>query len=315
MKESGVTGTIGLLCSRVRVEEKGIIAALATAGVPGCPVPPTAPMRTGSVLPCGPVKHAADHVETPLDTVKVLIDRHQDRMIASAILPILRMGAAPVLDAGLAAISTRTQIAAVLEAAGLPRPETVVAYGEAAAMTAFDQLGGSATLLPMTPGEATVTLWDHDTAEAVLEHRVVLGSAETKISVLQAGAPCATDKAMLIVVGGQPVAIETAGDLSRFSERNVLSLASLVARTLGADIIGVEIAMTAKGWVVWDVNPVPDFRSTQQLGDTSVAEGIAALAVAHLRNPAVITDIVAMDRATAHVGENGGQQHVYAAAY
>lgn len=308
-----MTGTIGLLCSRVRVEEKGIIAALAKAGVPGCPVPPTAPMRTGSVLRCGSAEGAPETNTTPLDAVNVLIDRHQDRMIAAAMLPILRMGAAPVLDAGLAAVSTRTQIAAVLEAAGLPRPETVVAFGEDAALTAFDQLGGSATLLPLTPGEASVTLWDHDTAEAVLEHRVVLGSAETKIALLQAGTPTAAERATIIVVGGQAVAVETAGDATPFTERGVLSLAYLAARTLGADIIGIEIAKTAKGWVVWDVQPVPEFRSARSLGDTPVAEAIACLAVATLQQKTSIAEIVTMDRTTARVGDNGGQ-HVYAAA-
>jgi glutathione synthase/RimK-type ligase-like ATP-grasp enzyme len=245
----------------------------------------------------------------------VLIDRNQDRLVAAATLPLLQLGALPILNAGVAAISTRAQITAVLQAASLPRPETVVACGAEAALAAFDQLGGAATLLPLTPGEPAVPLWDRDSAEAVFEHRCVLGSAETRIALLQAGTPTAAERATIIVVGGQAVGVETAGDAAAFAEPAALSLAGLAAQTLGADIVGVEIAQTEHGWVVWDINPAPEFRSVQPLGASTVADAIAALAVSALQPEPSLAELVSMDHPAAHVAQNGGQVHVYAAAF
>ena len=252
---------VGLLCSRVRVEEKSILAALTGAGIPGCIVPPDQPLPS----------IAANGVS---GTPAMVLDRCTSRAQASVLLPLMRLAGTTTIDAGLAATEHRVAIGLALQRAGLPRPAMRVAIGEAAALASVAALGVTATLLPLTPGADGIVLHDVDTAEAVFEHRAVLGGDAEAIFLLQRGAPAAGERVTMIVVGGAVagvVAEAAVVDLPRAT-----ALAARAARVLQAGIVGVELAWTAAGWVVWDAQPVPDFRTATPTGDQSVADAIAA---------------------------------------
>jgi hypothetical protein len=114
---------------------------------------------------------------------------------------------------------------------------------------------------------------DADTADAVIEHRVVLGEASEAIVLLQAGAPAADQRTIVHVVDGRAIAFDGAP-----VSVEGLTMAEYSARTLDASLIAIELAETDNGLVVWDAIPVAEFRLAQQLGDLSVAEAIARLA-------------------------------------
>ncbi|MEJ7763673.1 MAG: hypothetical protein WKF80_12845, partial [Thermomicrobiales bacterium] len=252
-----VEQAVGVLCTRVRVEEKGIIAALATAGIPAIPFPP-ADLRLA--LTPDPW-----HPDAPRGTIPgpdgaslpVVLDRCPNRVVASAILPIWRALGVPMLDAGLAATGTRASVASALGAAHLPRPETRLVFGEEAALAAARDLGIPVTLLPMTPGDRAVPLWDDDTVEAVLEHRAILGSTHEGVALLQAGTPADAERTTVLVLDGTAVAASGASGLGH----EVRHLATAAATALGATIAGVEIVVGPHGPVVWDVQPVPELRT------------------------------------------------------
>lgn len=289
---------IGVLCARVRVEEKQIIAALAEAGAVAMPVPPAStpvPPGPASSRTLGSSHIVADEAMTALDC-EVLIDRCQNRTVAGAMLPVLRARGARVIDAGLAATGTRLQIATALANAHLPRPATLLACSERAALEAADQLGLPATLLPLTPGAATSSLFDCDTAEAVIEHRIVLGGAPDALALVQAGLPGEADRALVYVVDGEPLAIDAVNGFAPAPAD--LVLAAHAARVLGAAMIGVEIVHTASGPVVWDVQPAGELRRAKQLGERSVAQAIAALATT---TAAAIAGVNGAVNAVAHV--------------
>lgn len=270
---------IGVLCARVRVEEKQLIAALAEAGAVAMPVPPApSPLPPGPTPPTAASGIVADtDVVEEQPSIALLIDRCQNRAIAEATLPIWRSRGVTVLDAGLAATGTRLQIAQALAAVGLPRPSTLLACTEETALVAAERFGYPATLLPLTPGSTTVPLYDRDTAEAVIEHRVVLGDAHEAISLIQAGLPGAEQRVLIHVAGGTAVAVdEAASEVSAES----LDLAERTAGALAAAIIAVAIVQTAVGPVVWDVQPIAEFRHARALGEQSLAGAIARLASA-----------------------------------
>ena len=287
-----MTAAIGVLCARVRVEEKQLLAALAEAGVPATPLAPAAFPSPFSPVPTppGPVDAApagrgstGQPAGATLDGaqgIEVVIDRLADRTLAAALLPLWQAQGKVVLGAGLAATGNRAVVAAALAAARLPRPISFLAASEEAAVAALQQSGFPATLLPLNGG-APITLWDEDTAEAVLEHRSVLGSAADAVSLVQAGAPVATERALVHIVGGAAVAVEDAGDF--ISTAPVAAkLAEAAARALGATVAAVEIALTPSGFVVWDVQPAADFRNAAPLVGRGPAAAIAALAASSL---------------------------------
>jgi len=211
----------------------------------------------------------------------VLIDRCQNRAVATAMLQILHGSGMQVIDAGLAAVGSRLQVASALAAAGLPRPVSRIAFSEASGLVAAAELGYSATLLPVTPGSATTSLLDADTAEAVIEHRVVLGNHTESIVLMQAGAPTAGELTRVHVVGGRAIAVD--GDPSHTV---AVRLAEEAAGVLGATLVAVDIACIDGACVVWDATPVADFRQSTLLGTTSVGEAIAGFATAKGRERA-----------------------------
>lgn len=263
-----MVAAIGVLSSRTRVEEKQLFAALAVAGVSASPLSPTRPLPfppTPDLVACSPA---------------VIIDRCRERALAAAALPVWQALGVTVLDAGLAATGSRASVAAALSAAGLPRPATYLTLNEASAIAALTATSFPATLLPLASDEAAIVLHDQDTAEAVVEHRAVLGGATEATALVQAGAPDAAARATILVVGGVAIA-GSCGD-SWATAPALLTLAETAARVLGASVIGIELAATAAGIVIWDVQPVPDFRGMSALGELSPADAIAALAAGHL---------------------------------
>lgn len=269
---------IGVLCARVRVEEKQIITALGDAGAVAMPVPPTS-----TPLPPGPAaqdlaalgaSNATGNGTGSTTSPQVLIDRCQNRAVAMAMMQILHGSSIHVIDAGLAAIGSRLQVASALAAAGLPRPTSLVAFSEPSGIHAAANLGYPTTLLPVTPGSTTTCLLDADTAEAVIEHRVVLGNHSEAIVLLQAGAPAPDELVRVHVVGGRAIAVD--GDPAH---AEAIRLAEQAAAVLDASLVAIDIARVGDLSVIWDAVPVADFRQSTLLGSTSVAAALAELAI------------------------------------
>jgi len=276
---------IGVLSARVRVEEKQIIAAVGMAGAVGLSVPPPC-----TAMPPGPatldfvslgIDQATAVVEIPgLDrSLSAVIDRCQNRTIAAVALPILRASGIQVLDAGIAADRSRLDVARALAAAGVPRPECLVGFSEESGVEAARAVGFPATLLPLMAGSTTTSLLDSDTAEAVIEHRVVLGTSTEAIVLIQAGSPSSAERTLVHVVGGHAVAVENAP-----VGASGLKMAEKAADAVGANIISVELARLNGTLVVWDLHPVGDFRQATLLGSQTVAEAIVDLAVNGIRS-------------------------------
>jgi [lysine-biosynthesis-protein LysW]--L-2-aminoadipate ligase len=261
--------TVGVLCTRVRVEEKQIITALAAAGVPALHLDPCR-----SPLPVGPVPPRPSAEEAGGVVAEVIVDRCQNRAVAASVLRLFGSGHPTVLDAGIAATGDRLAVAAALAGAGVPRPETRLVCSEESALAALEEIGYPSVVLPLMPGTPDIVLYDRDTAEAVLEHRHVLGNQADALGLMQQGLSLATDRTTVVVINGEAIAVGRKAPTATVS-RAILELAEAAAQALDAAVIGVEIAQTAGGPVVWDTQPVPEFRDMLTVSDISVAEALA----------------------------------------
>ena len=257
--------TVGVVCERVRLEEKQLLAAFAAAGLVPAPFPPT-------VLPLSLVPSSRS-------IPRVVVDRGQNRAAAVAVITACRTLGAVTLDAGLAARGDRLAVAAALTAAGLARPETSLTCGADAALDTLAELGYPATLLPLALDGKAIVLPDIDTAEAVLEHRDVLGSSQDSLALVQAGTP--EVRWSVIVIGG--VAVATMVDAEEEPmPAAARTLAEDAAEALGAAIVAVEIARLKGRLVVWDVDAVPEFRRATPISEQPVAAALAELALARI---------------------------------
>lgn len=273
--------TVGVVCDRVRLEEKQLLAAFAAAGLK------PSPFRPGSL----PLSLSPSNSIIP----RVMIDRGQNRVAAAAVMTASRAKGVITLDAGLAARGDRLMVAATLAAAGLPRPEAQLACSAEAALDTLRQFGFPGTVLPLATDGKPIAILDLDTAEAVLEHRDVLGVRQDSLALVQAGAPVA--RWSVIVVGGVAVAM-TASPAAEAMPSPARHLAETAAATLGAAMVAVEIAQVEGGLVIWDVDAVPEFRHATPISDQPVAAALCELAQARLAaepDEAVTQSLISLD--------------------
>jgi [lysine-biosynthesis-protein LysW]--L-2-aminoadipate ligase len=269
--------TVGVLCARGRVEEKALMAALADAGIVSALFPPA-----DEPLPVGPLPVAPGGRLFPVP--QIVVDRHPNRQIARAVLATCRALDVPALSAGVAATGDRLDVASALAAHDLPRPLTALCTSEEAGLQAVTAMGLPATLLPLDLHSGAVDLLDTDAAEAVLEHRAVLGGAEGSLGLIQAGSPTADRLLRVVVVDGVAIALTMTTGTSVLDA--ALRLAEHAAFALAADLIDVVIALGPGEPLVWDVQPVPEFRQALPVTDLTVAQAIAQ-AVARRLAPAL----------------------------
>ncbi len=265
--EKGSTmATVGVLCARGRVEENALMAALAEAGIVSALFPPA-----DEPLPVGPMSPSP--TGRPFPVPQIVVDRHPTRQIARAVLATCEALGVPVLCAGIAATGDRLDVASALAAHGLPRPLTALCTSEDAGLEAVAAMGLPATLLPLDLKSTPIALLDRDAAEAVLEHRAVLGGLEGSLGLIQAGSPGTENLVKVMVVDGVASALATTSGTT--VPHQALHLAEEAARALNADLVAIIIALGPGGHVVWDARPVPDFRDAMPIADLTVAQAIA----------------------------------------
>jgi hypothetical protein len=267
--------TVGVLCARGRVEEKTLMAALADAGIVSALFPPA-----DEPLPVGPLPIVPAVRAFPVP--QIVVDRHPNRQIARAVLSTCRALDVPVLCGGIAATGDRLDVAAALAAHGLARPATALYTSDDAALAAVTALGIPATLLPLDYQTPPIALLDIDAAEAVVEHRSVLGGADGALGLIQASAPTSDDLVTVVVVDGTATALMVGSEARVAGE--ALHLAEEAARAVRADLIAVDVALGAHP-LVWDMRPVPEFRHALPIAEATVAEAIAAAVQRRLLAP------------------------------
>lgn len=259
---------IGIVCDRVRVEEKELLEALRLEELPALTVPPTA-----SPLPIG----ASSSTEAPFGECSLLLDRCRDRTSAAYLMSVAADFGLPVIGGGIAATGNRLEVSRALARAGVPRPRTLLASSEEAGMIALQTLGFPATLFSLSPSKNPQSILDMDIAEALLEHRHTLLAPAARTMLVQAGAPSETEIATVVVVDGVAVASAAAGRQS-LREPAVMRLAEATAQALFATFVGIQIVEMDGELMVWDVDPVPDFRGMVLIGATPVGNAVATLA-------------------------------------
>ena len=165
---------IGILCSRVRVEEKLLFAAFEGLGA--------SPVRIDERALAAPVGRLVPEVD-------VLLERSVSATAGLVATQIYEAAGVRVINdsatASVCADKVRTSLA--LAAADVPQPETIVALGEEAALDAIEYLGYPAVIKPAVGswGRLLARVNDRDAAEALIEHKSVLGGVNHQVFYVQ----------------------------------------------------------------------------------------------------------------------------------
>jgi [lysine-biosynthesis-protein LysW]--L-2-aminoadipate ligase len=167
---------IGVLYSRVRVEEKWIFAALEQRGI------------DYDRLDDREIFFDLQNPD-PWLAYDVILERSISYARGLYSTRVLNAWGVPTVNTAdvAEACGNKLTTATALSQAGVPQPDTVVAYTPKSALQAIESLGYPVVLKPMVGswGRLLAKINDRDAAEAILEHKAVLGSYEHSIFYIQ----------------------------------------------------------------------------------------------------------------------------------
>lgn len=167
---------IGVLYSRVRVEEKWIFAALERRGL------------AYERLDDRSLAFDLDDPE-PWRRFDVILERSLSYARGLYALRVLNAWGIPTVNRLAVAETCGDKLAAsaALARASIPQPRTLTAFTPESALDAIERLGYPAVLKPVVGswGRLLAKINDRDAAEALLEHKEVLGSYQHSIFYLQ----------------------------------------------------------------------------------------------------------------------------------
>lgn len=264
---------IALLASRIRFEEKRILAAFDRRGVPV------------QQVDARELRFAL-HAGEPLWTVALNREISATRARYAA-LSLENAGTLVLNSAtttGVCADKWDTSLA--LRRAGVPTPRTVIALTPQAALAELADFGYPAVIKPLTGswGKRVSLVREPDAARAVLEHCEALPSPQHHLIYLQEYVDKPGRDIRVVVVGGQPVAASyrvaddwrcnaALGADSRHCPLTpeLAKLATAAAEAVDADLAGVDLVEDRAGaLMVLEVNHNVEFAGAQRANGNGV---------------------------------------------
>lgn len=265
--------TLGLFYTVIRPEEKWILEAAASRGIP--------------------VKRLHDETVTfPLVRNGFTADLVLNRSVShSRSLYALRFfehyGVPTVNPYDVVALCGDKVLASLrLAEAGVPTPKTVVALTPEAAMKALEEVGYPAVLKPPIGswGRLMAKVDDAEEAEQIIEHKTALGSPMHSIFYVQEYVEKPDRDLRAFVVGDELVAAMSrhSKDWRTNAARGAIAepfaptaemedLALRAASALGGGVLAVDLMESRDGLVVHEVNPTPEFRALTMATGVDVA--------------------------------------------
>jgi [lysine-biosynthesis-protein LysW]--L-2-aminoadipate ligase len=255
---------IGVLCSRIRVEEKLLLAELERRQL---------------------------RVER-LDDREVVFDfhrpwRHLDAVLERSLhhsralyaLRILNDWGVPTVNSyEVAAIcGDKVNTTAALARAGVPTPRTLVAFTKEAGLAAMETLGYPVVLKPVVGswGRLLARVNDPDAGEALLEHKEILGSYQHGIFYVQEHVDKPARDIRAFVVGDETICAiyrksshwitNTARGAHASNcpvSDDIDELSRAAAAAVGGGVLAVDILEGDEGMVVCEVNYTMEFRNS-----------------------------------------------------
>jgi [lysine-biosynthesis-protein LysW]--L-2-aminoadipate ligase len=258
---------IGVLLSRVRIEEKWLFEAMDKRGLPY------------DRLDERDLAFDLQRPE-PWQQYGVVLERSLSFGRGLAALRVLNAWGIPTVNTAAVAELCGDKLAtsAALHAAGVPQPNVRVAFTPEAALAAIEEMGYPVVLKPVVGswGRLVTRLNDRDAAEAVLEHREVLGSYYHQIYYLQEFIHKPGRDIRAYVVGGQTIAASYRSsqhwitNTARGGEGSncpvtpgLDDVCRAAARAVGGGVLAIDVLEDPhRGYLVNEVNHTMEFHSS-----------------------------------------------------
>jgi [lysine-biosynthesis-protein LysW]--L-2-aminoadipate ligase len=270
---------IGVLLSRVRIEEKWIFSSMEKRGI--------------DYDRCDDrsVYFNLTNPE-PWQVYDAILERSISYANGLAALRILNdWGMLTINTAAVAeACGDKLMTSSKLSLAGVPQPENRIAFSQESAIQAIEELGYPVVLKPLVGswGRLLAKINDRDAAEAILEHKEILGSYLHSIYYIQEYIHKPGRDIRAFVIGNEVVAAiyrksqhwitNTArggeGEICPITpEINDLCLKSAAA--VGGGVLAIDIIEHPdRGYLVNEINHTMEFHTSQPVTGVDIADCI-----------------------------------------
>ena len=257
--------TVGVLLSRVRVEEKLLLEELERRGV-----------ATKVIDDRELVLSLERKPELGVDVVLERCIQHSRALYA---LSVLETWGIPTVNTFEVADVCGNKLLTTMRLIrdGVPSPRTRLAFTPESALAAVEELGYPAVLKPLVGswGRLISRVNDRDAAESILEHKDVLGTYMHSIYYIQEYIPKPGRDIRAFVVGD-----ETIGAIYRYSEHWITNTARggkatkcevtpelndlcvRAARAVGGGVVAIDVLEAPEGLLVNEVNYTMEFRNS-----------------------------------------------------
>ena len=256
---------IGVLISRIRVEEKMLLEVLEARGL--------------DFETFDDRKLILD-LEQPSVGYDVVLDRCISHTRAVSILRVLNDWGVPTVNTCevVANCGDKLVTTSLLIRAGVPVPRTLVAFTPEAALEAIEQMGYPAILKPAIGswGRLLSKINDREAAEAILEHKSVLGSVQHSVFYVQEYIPKPGRDIRAFVVGDETIAAiyrssqhwitntargGVASNCPVTPELNALCVRA--GQAVGGGVLAIDVLEDPhRGLLVNEVNHTTEFRNS-----------------------------------------------------
>lgn len=267
---------IGVLYSRVRVEEKWIFAALEQRGV------------DYERLDDRKVFFDIDH-PGEWQNYAAILERSISYFSGLNILRLLNAWGIPTVNTAQVAETCGDKLAtsAALAKYSLPQPRNLVAFSTEAALDAIETIGYPVVIKPTVGswGRLLAKINDRDAAEAVLEHKSVLGSVQHSIFYIQEYIKKPGRDIRVFVMGGQVItaiyrkAEHWITNTARGGEGEICKLnpeleeiCLKAAHAVGGGVLAIDILEHPdRGYLINEINHTMEFHTLMPITGVDVA--------------------------------------------
>ncbi|MFC4987106.1 lysine biosynthesis protein LysX [Saliphagus infecundisoli] len=193
--------------------------------------------------------------------------------------------------------SDKVKNSLALEAAGVPTPNTDVAFTTEAALESIEAFGYPCVLKPVIGswGRLMAKIDSRDAAEAILEHKATLGHYEHKVFYVQEFVEKPGRDVRVLAIDGEPIAAMARSsdhwltNAAKGAETDSFELDAraeeLVAEAsaaVGGGLLGVDLMEAGDDYTVHEVNHTVEFKAL----DGAVEEDVAGRVVDWLEETA-----------------------------
>lgn len=284
---------VGILTSRVRVEEKLLVEALQRRGV------------AFELIDDGALLFDLVHPDQRWRAYDVVFCRSVSQSRGLAALHVLEHWGIPVFNSAATTATCNDKLLTTLALlrAGIAVPETLLALDEQSALRGIEQLGYPAVLKPITGswGRLLARVNDRDAAEAILEHQETLGSYQHHIHYIQEYVAKPQRDIRAFVVGDRTICA-----IYRTSEHWVTNTARgavtsncpvtpeldrlcvRAAQAVGGGILAIDVFEDdERGLLVNEINATMEFRNSIAPTGVDIPNEMLDFVLSHAREEAV----------------------------